>query len=197
MARNSDYDYSEHLKKRDWEVHSVPLWIARPIIKKYHYSHGVSKTAVSVHGLCKRGDWFGFTPYHGITWWLPPVSAAAAKAWWSVPEETLTLSRLVIIPGAPKNAATFLLMQSVKQLDPKWKCLLTYADTWQGHTGGIYKAAGWEYLGMTIPTPVYILKNRMISQRVGARTRTHKEMIQLGAELIGKFPKHRYRFIRK
>ena len=82
-----------------------------------------------LHGLYRRGEWLG-APCYGVAWWIPPTRSAAA-AWWLDPDEVLVLSRLVIIPGTPKNAATFLLMRSVKMLDPRWKCLLTYADTWQ------------------------------------------------------------------
>lgn len=100
------------------------------------------------------------------------------------------------MPEAPKNAATFLLMRSVKMLDPRWKCLITYADTWQGHTGHIYKAAGWEYLGLTKPERTYLINGQMVARKAGPRTRTHAEMLELGAEMVGSFEKHRYRLIR-
>jgi hypothetical protein len=186
--------YSNRLKKSEWEVRDIPIAEARPIVEKYHYARGAANTATELHGLYRRGEWLG-APCYGVAWWIPPTRSAAA-AWWPDPDEVLVLSRLVIIPGTPKNAATFLLMRSVKMLDPRWKCLLTYADTWQGHTGHIYRAAGWEYLGMTAPERIYQLNGRMVSRKAGPRTRTHDEMIRLGAQMIGSYAKHRFRLIR-
>ena len=76
-----------------------------------------------------------------------------------------------------------------------WPCLVTYADEWQGHTGTIYRADNWEYLGMTKPEPTYTLNGRMIARKAGPRTRTHEEMIALGAVMIGRFAKHKFRHV--
>jgi hypothetical protein len=37
----------------------------------------------------------------------------------------------------------------------------------------------------------------MLARKAGPRTRTHAEMLELGAECIGSFAKHRFRLIRK
>lgn len=183
------------LRKAEWDVRTIPIREARPIVEKHHYARGAANTATALHGLYRRDEWLGALCY-GVAWWLPPTRSAAA-VWRPDPEEVLSLSRLVIIPGAPKNAATFLLMRSVKLLNPRWKCLLTYADTWQGHTGHIYRAAGWEYLGLTKPRRCYVKDGRMVAIKAGPRTRTHREMIELGAEMMGSFAKHRFRLITK
>ncbi len=187
-------DYSGRLKKSEWEVRSVSLHRARAMVKKYHYSKGGSNTATAVHGLFRKEEWFGARCY-GIAWWIPPTRSAAA-AWWHEPEEVLVLSRMALSPDAPKNSATFLLMNSIKMLDARWKCLLTYADTWQGHTGHIYRAAGWEYLGLTKPERTYVIGGQMVARKAGPRTRTHTEMVELGADMVGVFEKHRYRLVR-
>lgn len=186
--------YSDHLRKSDWEVRPVDISEARMIVEKHHYARGASRTATTVHGLFRRGEWWGAQCY-GIAWWIPPTRNAAA-AWWPNPDEVLGLSRLVIIPEAPKNAATFLMMNSVKLLPTRWKCLLTYADEWQGHTGTIYKAAGWEYLGLTDAKAVFVVDGRMRAIKSGGHTKTYAEMAAMGAVLVGKYRKHRFRFIR-
>lgn len=186
--------YSNCLRKEDWVVRSLPISEARLIVEKYHYAKGAANTATALHGLYRRGEWLG-APCYGVAWWIPPTRSAAA-AWWPDPDEVLCLSRLVIVPDTPKNAATFLLMRSVKLLDPRWKCLLTYADTWQGHTGHIYRAAGWEHIGMTKPERTYLIDGVMVARKAGPRTRTHQEMLALGAEMIGSYARHRFRLIR-
>ena len=105
----------------------------------------------------------------------------------------MSLSRLVIVPDAPKNACSFLISRSIKLIDRKrWKCLVTYADEWQGHTGGIYKATNWVYVGKTKPEYVYVKNGRMVSRKAGPKTRTQAEMIDLGYKRYGPYSKHKF-----
>jgi hypothetical protein len=182
----------ECLIASEWYVGDCPLDLARELIRDHHYAAGTSNTATHVHGLYREGR--GTSGIGGVTWWIPPV--AVGKATWPHRDEVLSLSRMVILPDIPKNAATFLLARSAKLVGPAWKCLVTYADTWRGHTGAIYKAANWEDLGLTTPEAVYVLDGRMLSRKRGNRTRTHAEMIAMGAEFLGRFPKHRFRLVR-
>jgi hypothetical protein len=89
----------------------------------------------------------------GVAWWMPPTRAAAEANWEGDFREVLSLSRLVIVPDVPKNAASFLIGKSIHLIrkDGRFCCLLTYADTSQGHDGGIYRATNWEYMGLTTP----------------------------------------------
>lgn len=182
----------DRLNKADWFVSLCSLAQARRLVELHHYARGGSNTAVATHGLYRVGT---FEPV-GAAWWIPPTKDTAA-AWWPDWQAVLTLSRLVISPDVPKNAATFLLMRSVRMLPPQWRCLLTYADTWQGHTGHIYHAAGWEYLGLTKPERTYVVDGRMVARKAGPKTRTHADMVALGATCIGAFAKHRFRYVRK
>jgi len=75
----------------------------------------------------------------------------------------------------------------------KWPCLVTYADTWRGHTGRIYRADNWEYCGLTKPERTYTINGIMVSRKAGPKTRTHGEMLALGARLEGAFAKHKYK----
>ena len=166
--------------------------MARRLVEKYHYAAGASNTAVYLHGLFHKGDIFD-EQCVGVAWWLPPTKSAALATYPIRWQGVLALSRLVIEPGIPKNAATFLLARSRKLINRSlWPCLVTYADKRLGHTGGIYKADNWQYVGETKPQPCYILGGRMIARKAGPRTRTHKEMLELGAEFLGTFPKHKF-----
>lgn len=182
---------TDRLSKHAWFVADCPLETARRLVRAHHYARGGSNIAVATHGLYATGT---FAPV-GVAWWIPPTKDTAA-AWWSDWQAVLTLSRLVLAPDVPKNAATFLLMRSIRLLDPRWRCLLTYADTWREHTGHIYRAAGWEYLGLTDPRPTYVINGRMAATKHGLTTWTHAEMLARGAECVGSFAKHRYRYIR-
>ena len=186
------FDYANRIDKRYWFVRDADIKQARKMIVEYHYAKGCANTAVAVHGLF---DCIG--DLCGVAWWMPPIRAAAAAAYHD-PTKVLALSRLVIAPGVPKNACSFLISRSIKMIDKnKWPCLVTYADSWQGHRGTIYKATNWEEVGETKPEKCYVKDGRMLSRKAGPKTRTHAEMLALGAEYIGSFSKIKFRMIRK
>lgn len=180
------------LDKHAWWVAGVDQDTADRLITAEHYAKGASNTATYLHGLYPRG-WHWYRECVGVAWWIPPTKSAA-QAWagdaW---EGVLALSRLAIEPGIPKNACSFLLTYSVRMIDRvRWHTLVTYADKWRGHTGKIYKAAGWEECGETKPEAVYTLNGRMIARKAGPRTRTHAEMLAMGCKFEGRFPKARF-----
>jgi hypothetical protein len=58
------------------------------------------------------------------------------------------LSRLVV-QSKTKNASSFLVGNSLKQLEPKPCAVVSYADMEQNHCGIIYQATNWLYTGAT------------------------------------------------
>lgn len=184
------------LRKADYEVRDVDLTVAIQLVRKYHYAGSASNTATYLHGLYRLGDIFQ-EQCCGLAWWIPPTKSAALATFPDNWKGVLCLSRLVITPEVPKNACTFLLARSRSLIDPVlWPCLLTYADEWRGHTGGIYKADNWQYVGKTKPERTYVKAGRMIARKAGPKTRTHAEMLALGANCVGSFAKHKYIKIR-
>ena len=177
-----------YLVKSEWDVRPVTQSLAKFMVSKFHYAKGGSDTAVYREGLFRKGSircW-------GVAWWIPPTKSAALSVWeeW---RKVLALSRLVVDPNAPKNAASYLIGQSIKLIDSsKWECLVTYADFMQGHTGAIYRATNWEYLGETQPQRAYKRDGKLVSRKAGPKTRTHKEMLELGCEMVGRFAKHKF-----
>ena len=57
--------------------------------------------------------------------------------------------------------------------------LLTYADTALKHTGGLYRAANWDYDGMTGKNPIFWdpIKERMVSRKKGKNTYGKKAIL--------------------
>lgn len=187
----------EVLRRDEWEVRPVSIHTARIIVEQYHYSGGASNTAVAVHGLFRRGQFWDL-PCYGVAWWLPPTRAAAEATYPENWQGVLSLSRLVVLPDMPTNAASFLLAGSMRLIDREaWPCLVTYADTWRGHTGAIYRATNWEYRGMTAPQPVWVDSRGRTVARKATVTRTDAQMRELGAELLGHWAKHKFVSIRR
>jgi len=158
----------------------------------YHYAGGASNTSTYLHGLFRRDALFNGECL-GVAWWIPPTRAAAFATYPEDWRAVLALSRLVMVPEAPRNACSFLLARSMKLIDrAAWKCLVTYADEWRGHTGGIYRASNWIYVGKTKPERCYVKNGRMVARKAGPRTRTHAQMLALGAQCVGSFSKHKF-----
>jgi hypothetical protein len=182
--------YADRLRKGDWEVRPISLCVAQDMVERLHYSGGGSNTGTYCHGLFERAR-----PAHprGVAWWIPPTKAAANATHPVDWEGVLALSRMAIEPEVPKNAATFLLARSMRLIDRlRWPCLVTYADEWQGHTGTIYRACNWHYVGLTNPEATFVLDGRMVARKAGPRTRTRAEMEAIGADMIGRFAKHKF-----
>lgn len=181
------------LRKSDWVVADCDIDVARRIVEAEHYARGASNTATYLHGIFPQG-WHWHEDCAGVAWWIPPTRSAA-EAWagdqW---EGVLSLSRLAIKPSVPANGCSFLISRSVRLIDRRrWPVLVTYADSWRGHTGAIYRACGWEYCGQTTPERTYTIGGRMVARKAGGKTRTHAEMMALGAVLEGSFAKARFK----
>ncbi len=177
-----------HLRKEEYEVRTVPLADARALIIEHHYARGAANTAVFRHGLfhCDRG-------IVGAALWMPPTKIAAQSVhshWQGV----LCLSRLVVVPDEPTNAASYLLGRSMRivRQDGRWHDLVTYADERQGHTGVIYRATNWRYVGSRQGDPIYLDADGKQVARKATRSRTHAQMVALGYRSVGRSVKHKF-----
>lgn len=190
--RGGSIPTSALFRKGEWWVKDLGHESGRAMVRSLHYSHGSSNTRVYCHGLFPRTA-FWEQQRVGVALWIPPTKSAAqsfSENWQGV----LSLSRLVIDNAIPKNAESFLIRHSMRLIDrERWPTLITYADTWQGHDGTIYKAAGWTECGMTKPERTYQINGRMVSRKAGPKTRTHSEMLAIGAVCVGKFSRIRFK----
>lgn len=184
------------LSKKNYEVRAAPLRTAQDLVEKFHYSKGGSNTGTYIHGL-----WAKDNPLEclGVAWWIPPTKNCAINSYpqgdW---KKVISLSRLVVHPDVPQNGASFLMGKSIQMIrkDHRFECLVTYGDTWRGHSGAIYKATNWEYLGLTKPTDVWVdQQGRMVARKAGPKTRTRAQMQAIGYTCMGNFSKHKYRIL--
>ena len=184
------------MNRREWEVLPVPQRTCHRLVALYHYSRSASNTAAYRHGLFRKGDSLHCL---GVAQWIPPTADAAKASWDGDWHQVLCLHRLVVAPEVPANGASFLIAQSVKLIarDGRFRCLVTYADTWQGHTGAIYKATNWEYIGPTKPERRWLnpATGQLVSKYCGGVSRSVEEMQAMGCELVGSYATHKYRMI--
>ena len=66
-------------------------------------------------------------------------------------DKLVELRRLYVVDGTPRNTESFFIgytLRWLKRNTPVEK-VITYADPKQGHSGGIYKATNFVYIGET------------------------------------------------
>jgi hypothetical protein len=179
------------LRTEDWEVKPAPLAEARALVREFHYARGGSNTAVYVHGLYYRMTDF----LCGVVWWLPPTRVAAESVNREDWRKVLSLTRMVMRPEAPKNACSFLLARSIKAIkkDGRFTTLVTWADEGEGHTGGVYRAANWAYVGVNAGDERWVdATGRQVSRKSAKNSRSVAEMEALGHRRTGRTRKHKY-----
>lgn len=178
------------IRAKNYYVAPAPLKEAQAMVREHHYSKGGSNTAVYVHGLYEKAT----DQLLGVAWWLPPTRVACESVNKSEWKRVLSLTRLVCLPDAPKNAASFLMGRSIELIrkDGRFVSLVTYADEGQNHTGAIYRATNWSYEGKTGPYPQWRgADGRQVACKA-TKNRTKSEMMALGHVRVGSFFKHKF-----
>ena len=172
-------------RRGDYVIAKIEHAKARQLVERYHYAKGAANTSVAAHELIRRVD----GECVGAALWMPPTAGAAkGLARMHLEDslrhrEVLVLSRLVVAPGEPQNAAGMLLGASERLIrtDSRWSLLVTYADTAEGHVGTIYRATNWNADGETKPTTRWVepISGRMVA-RLSTKSRTAQQMIDAG-----------------
>ena len=96
------------------------------------------------------------------------------------------------------NFVSNIVAQSLRLLklnNPGLRLVVSYADPYRNHHGGIYQAGNWIYAGMTAAKHDYILPDGKILNRrgyTGTEFGRAKREIPLNAEKVNMAGKHRY-----
>jgi hypothetical protein len=173
---------------RDYSVRPCPFVEGAAFIRAHHYAKGCANTAVYMHGLY-RGD-----RLVGVAQWLPPTKVCAQSVNRENWRRVLALSRLAVHPDEPQNCASMLIGRSVRLIraDRKWLALVTFADESQGHTGAIYRATNWHYVGRTGAETRWVDSTGKQVARKATHSRTVAQMTALGYARAGRHHKHKF-----
>lgn len=179
-----------HLQASEWEVRPISVADGRRFLIEHHYSKGCSNTAVYMHGLFRKGE----AVLMGVAQWLPPTRVAAESVNKEKWQQVLSLTRLAVHPDVPTNGASFLMGRAIRliQKDGRFVSLVTYADLFKGHTGAIYKATNWEYVGLTAPKQRWENSSGAQVAVKATKSRTVAQMRELGHTMVGSFRKHKF-----
>ena len=140
------------MRVTDFTVEEIPRKSLVSFTEKHHYSHNVNGVQSLYHfGLYREGN-FGLPTMIGAMMYAhPSMPATAAKYNPINPDKCLELRRLVCIDDTPKNTESYFIGQTFKWLkeNTAMEVIVSFADQHQGHTGVIYKATNFDYLGET------------------------------------------------
>lgn len=125
-----------------YDIREITLGQVRTLCEQHH-GYGTAGGA-SVYAFGVFEDGVLVAAYS----WQPPPPGAARDVCPEAPQGVLALSRMVAVPREERklNHVSKPLRRQMKALidRTRWPVLLTYSDEGQGHTGHVYKCAGWE-----------------------------------------------------
>ena len=128
------------------EINHVGRGEAEYCYEKWHYLGKTGFMSTYNFGVYFDGDLVGC-----ISYGVPNAKEIDGmykkyeqKGWWEI-------KRFALSPICPKNSESRMISVSIKILKKLAyvKGIVTYADSSVGHTGIIYKASGFKYLGLT------------------------------------------------
>lgn len=157
-------------------IRSIPLSQARALVERFHGYGACGNTATYVHGAVRpSGEVIA-------AWvWLPPPPGAALAVSPGDRRGALGLSRMVAVPrderpDLPKLSRA-LREIAARHIDrDRWPVLVTYSDASQGHTGHVYKCAGWQPEGARRAPFFEDAQGRRVSTYVDGKHRSAEGM---------------------
>lgn len=125
-----------------YEVRPIDYQTAMDVVIANHYLHRRCPCS-KAYGLFEGDELMGVVTY-GV-----PCSSTLLKGICGEEEmhNVYELNRLWIHPDVPKNAASYLVSHSMRQLDKE--IIVSFADTSVGHVGYVYQASNFLYCGLS------------------------------------------------
>lgn len=125
-----------------YDVRPIDYQTAMDTVVKNHYLHRRCPCSMAF-GLFKGDDLMGVVTY-GV-----PCSSTLLKGICGEDEmhNVYELNRLWIHPDVPKNAASYFVSRTLRQLDKE--IIVSFADTSVGHVGYVYQASNFIYCGLS------------------------------------------------
>lgn len=170
------------------QVVKITKAVAESFVVAKHYSRKASIFWAGF-GLVENGALVGVAVYGQPS---PPIQK---HAFTDRDFRLYELSR-VVVQTKTKNAASFLIANSLKLLEPKPCAVVSYADMEQNHCGIIYQATNWVYTGATKShDKLYLIEGKRVhpmtlrEQGITSPTKWAKEN---NIQMIAPMEKHRY-----
>lgn len=170
--------------KIDWCSHEA----AKYAVENWHYSQCMPRGKIVKVGAWEEGKYIGCVLFSrgtnkslGAPFGLEQVSVCELTRV-ALNKHKTPVSRIL------KIAISFL-----RKSNPGIKLIVSFADTEQGHHGGIYQAGGWVYTGVTNSADEYLYKGRRWHGRAFRKSKgSHLNYLDKGLTIVKGAVKHRY-----
>ena len=181
--------------KPEYRVERIACNAAKDFIRANHYSRGCHNGPSPCYGLFDTDDLIGCLMV------ATPCSENVRRSVFGDEHKATVreLHRLAIIDDTPKNTESWFISRCLKLIRderPDLWALVSFADTTQGHNGGIYRATNALHCGMTAPTRFYLdSEGRLRHPRQNGVNITLAHAADRGWEAVKRQAKHRFVFI--
>lgn len=127
----------------NYYVERIPYAMAMDIVIQNHYLHRKCPCSHAFGLFDENGNIKGCVTY-GVS-----CSSTLLKGICGADEQhnVYELNRLWVADDVPKNGESFLVANTIKQLDKE--IIVSFADTSQGHIGYVYQATNFLYCGLS------------------------------------------------
>lgn len=160
-------------KVKDFNVSICDRRTISAFVTHWHYSQNIN--GLTIDYCFKLTDKFG--KLIGAMIYGKISMANVWKKYAESENDLIELKRLCCIDNTPKNTESYFIGYTLRWLKKNTtvKKVISYADSSFGHTGIIYKASNFEYLGTTQPGKVIIYKGERYHDKI-VRTKFNGEL---------------------
>ena len=175
----------------DWATHAA----AKYAVETWHYSRRMPKSKLFKVGAWENGNFIGVVIF-GVG---GGNSTHGGKYGLNRAGEVCELVRVALRSHeSPVSKIVAVALRFLKKFNPKLRMVVSFADTMQGHHGGIYQAGNWIYTGLTEGDREFhvngeILHPRTIHLRGWKQVESWlRDNVDASARLVKTPGKHRY-----
>lgn len=125
---------------------------ARHAVESWHYSRSMPVGPLATFGVWERGAFVGAVLFgRGAT---PNIG----KPFGLAQTEVCELVRVALAPHeTPVSRVLAIAVRMLRRGSPGLRLVVSYADSKEGHHGGIYQAAGWSHIGRASTARVVVV----------------------------------------
>ncbi len=171
---------------------SAPLYVAgcsleaaRFACERWHYLKKLPSFKTRRYGVWEHGRFRGALVFSHP---LPHIR----KTFGVEKMRIVELARVALYDHeAPVSQIVAVTIRLLSRANPLIRLFVSYADSGQGHHGGIYQAGGWHYTGLRETMPSWWIGSRRVHDRIHGQMRVDKLDT---SHMVSKpeAPKHRY-----
>ena len=169
------------VKVTEFEVRPVTIQMVKKFVETWHYSQSTNGLSnLFVFGLYYKHHLIGAIIYGSLS------MAGTWKKYGEIESDVIELKRLCCIDKTKKNTESYFIGKTIKFLKKYSKCkvIISYADTFHGHSCIIYKATNFEHVGLTEKGRVIKYKNKFYHDKCIRSYDDHNQLKPFAIEII-------------